>query len=676
MPALVYFIMKSVSKKYSISLRLGCILFYLLVLWQTLCQASFPACNGGYTPTTCCMQTEVTTWPEGQYPQYIQGTWASANGSYGGCGFQCVTGSIGEGAASGHVWGVSFPGLSGVISGQVNYEAYEQQTEAAGCQYSRFASNTFSVLKDINPPDIAVVSPAANTIVKLEDNLKGTIADDYQFQSITAGSYNLDFIAAAGKQSFDPGGILYHPGLFKSGTWEVPVGAVAHCTGLLEEITIAGNDSVGNTGQTSHSIYVDCAQPEIKILIPQPGALWQNMEAPVINGTANDDIGIDAIWLTIKDDIANRYWDGTKWVAGNTLLYIPGVSGKKLTAWEYNSLNKDILRSGTYTIKAYVKDKVGRKAESETSSAYRNRYYLGKKDFTAFGINVKTVKNDGLGTVENSFTTLSSENSVFIEAQLLPVRVGPYLNDKVKWTIVGVNSASGHPSAWWGNPSSFLVANPEVPAYSYPNGRNTQMGYRVFARVEQESGAVGSADKGIDQDKIDKCRQEYMDFKVGTINGGSLFVPARSEFSYFGESSGGNFSFSNLSGGDYPFSIVKSSLFEGLEALRTAIRALPGSDSKELSITGGYRNPQHNADISPRGAHDSRHQWGDAADLLVLDLGNSGGIKDWKKMADLACDSAGASYVERYSQSPTHLHLDFGPVRGDSTNNYCIGGNP
>lgn len=107
------------------------------------------------------------------------------------------------------------------------------------------------------------------------------------------------------------------------------------------------------------------------------------------------------------------------------------------------------------------------------------------------------------------------------------------------------------------------------------------MGYRVFARVEQESGSFESPGKDINQDVVDRCRQEYADFKVGKVVG-ELYFPNRNEFSYSGQSSGGCFSFSGLSGGDYPFSIVKQNLYEGLELLRAAIRALSGLENKEL----------------------------------------------------------------------------------------------
>ena len=378
------------------------------------------------------------------------------------------------------------------------------------------------------------------------------------------------------------------------------------------------------------------------------------MAAPIISGTASDDIGIDTIWLTIKDDIANRYWDGTKWAAGNTLLYVPGVFGKKLTAWEYNSLTKDVLRSGTYTIKAYVKDRVGRKADSDTSSAYRKRLYLGKKDFTAFGINVKTVKNDGLGTIENSFTTLPPENSIFIEAEILPVRVGPYLNDKVKWTIDGVNSASGNPSAWWGNPSAFLVANPEVPAY--PQGRGVAMEYGVYARVEQETGSVGSARKDIHQDELDQLRQEYVDLSKIANPERSAFV---NETTYVNP---GAFPFTN-SDSRINFGRYNWAMFTIAQNLQEIQYEYP----RIMETSSGYRNPIYN-DSLKNSAKDSPHIYGEAADI---DINTNA---EWLQLCNLAV-AAGAC-VEPHSIAPGWVHMGWLTISPQCKNTWPHGDVP
>ena len=548
----------------------------------------------------------------------------------------------------------------GVASGAVTYTA---NLQSETCEYPRTATSpTFSVLVDATPPQTSISFPPDGGIIKAEDNITGTVTDNYQLGSITGGSYIHSFLGT--RPAYDDGGTLYYENEFTDVPWAIPVSAVVPiCVDSLQQVTLWVADAVGNFEEVNHSMYVDCQAPLITIDEPT-GEGWTDPANPIIRGHATDDIAIDKVWLTIKDDIADRYWDGTEWVAGAALLYIPGVSDKRVTGWEYTGLSKDDLRSGNYTIRAHIKDKVGRLNSVEAGSEYKKRLYLGKKEFIAFDVNVKTVINDGRGTIPDSFTTAILENSIYIEAQITPPSAQTALSGNVRWTVAGMNSQSGTPPKIpGGNPSRFEV--PSIPAYPYPNGRRAAMGYRVFARVEQETGNLGSAEKDISQDDIDKCRQEYEDFKVGKYVG-KLYFPSRNEFSYSGQSPGGHFTFSNLSGGDYTFAIVKESLYEGLECIREQIQVLDGLGSKELTIVGGYRNPQHNYDIGKdpdqvSGAHDSPHQWGVAADIRWFDINGDGLIDttDFAKFDDIATEKCGAAWTESYADAKNHYHVNW-----------------
>lgn len=481
------------------------------------------------------------------------------------------------------MWGVTFPGLSGIISGQVNYAANLQQTAEAGCEYSRFASNHFSVLKDITPPVLIISYPADNAVVKIEDRITGTATDVYQLGTI--GRYSF----LGGLPGHDDGGILFYDrDDFRNASWELPVSDYGQCEDTLQEITLKAYDAVGNETEVKRSIYVDCFAPLVTIDEPAVGG-WTDPAQPVIKGHASDNIAIDKLWLTIKDEVGNRYWNGTEWVAGVALIYVPGVSDKKIAAWEYNGLTKDDLRSGNFTIRAHVKDKVGRISSVEAASPYKKRYYLGKKDFTVFDINVVTVVNDGRGTVPNSFTTLPLENSIFIESQIIPARVAPYLNGKVKWTVQGLNTPSGTPSEpVWGNPSRFKLAIPPVPAM--PFGREEPMGYRVFARVEQESGSLGSPGRSINQDTIDKCRQEYVDMRKTGEFGRIVFKTDPSDYNT------GN-----------------CGAYIMLPGTVTQFETLTGAVSFGLEIGSAYRNPVKNRSVG--GASESPHLYGRGIDV-------------------------------------------------------------
>ena len=326
---------------------------------------------------------------------------------------------------------------------------------------------------------------------------------------------------------------------------------------------------------------------------------WTDPSQPVIKGHASDDIALDKLWLTIKDETANRYWSGIEWVAGGALIYISGVSDKKVTGWEYTGLSKDDLRSGDFTIRAYVKDKAGRIGSVEAASPYKKRYYLGKKDFTAFGINVTTVVNDGWKTVPNSFTTLPLENSIYVESHILPARVAPYLNGSVKWTVQGLNTPSGTPSEpVWGNPSRFKVVVPPVPAYSA--GRGVAMGYGVYARVEQESGSVGSSRKDIYQDDIDQCRQEYVDMNKATKPDRPVFVADP-----------------NMSS-PYNQGVLPCGAYFILPSRIATFEALDNDVPFYIAVTwdGGYRNPRRN--FAAGGVRNSVHLYGDGLDIVPV----------------------------------------------------------
>jgi hypothetical protein len=82
-----------------------------------------------------------------------------------------------------------------------------------------------------------------------------------------------------------------------------------------------------------------------------------------------------------------------------------------------------------------------------------------------------------------------------------------------------------------------------------------------------------------------------------------------------------------------------------------------------IHVESAYRNPARNARVG--GKQDSRHQWGDAIDTKPNGYGAGctlgGGIGSgsvWEQLYN-ATWSAGASYVESYNESCTHVHGDY-----------------
>lgn len=620
------------------SVDLGRLLF--LSLLATVI-TSFPGLVMGvdcppYEPSFYCMETKVTVGSGGQYPRYIQKSPGSVGGHTEGAGFGCVTGGVGVCGWSGHDWSCSIT-AEGVAAGAVTYTA---NLQSETCEFPRTATSpTFSILVDATPPQTDISSPPDGEIVRVEDNITGTATDNYQLGAIMGGNYTYSFLGT--KPASDDGGTLYYnTDELRTAFWSVPVSAAAPVsTNTLQEITLYLWDAVGNTAEVKRSMYVDREAPSITIDDPSVGG-WTDPSQPVIKGHASDDIGIDKAWLIIKDESADRYWSGTAWVAGGALIYISGVSNKKIAGWEYAGLSKNDLRSGKFTMRAYVKDKVGRVGSVDATSVYKKRTYLGKKYFTAFKVDVKTVTNDGRGTVADSFTSLPFENSIYIESEISPARVAPYLNGNVRWAVEGVNSQSGRPAEpVGGNPSRFKVAIPPIPAW--PSGRPGPMGYRVFARVEQESGTLESINKNISQDEVDQCRQEYVDMN-------KLFKPMRTSFvneaSYLNP---GDFPFTNSSSkinyGQYQWAIF--TIGQNLQNIRNEYgRAMPTSS--------GYRNPVHNATVSKD--RNSPHVYGEAVDI---DISTSA---EWLALCGLAV--AGGACVEPHLLAPGWVHMGWPTV--------------
>lgn len=113
-------------------------------------------------------------------------------------------------------------------------------------------------------------------------------------------------------------------------------------------------------------------------------------------------------------------------------------------------------------------------------------------------------------------------------------------------------------------------------------------------------------------DELDRLRNEYI-----VAPKGPRPVPPRSAFSQ-GKGSP-NFSFAAMNTGDYSWAIISDRLLAALEGIRADI------GNKSLILTSGYRNPVAN-DSEPDSVPDSRHQYGDAADVTPTDLNGDGAI--------------------------------------------------
>src|SRR5262245_43638977 len=135
---------------------------------------------------------------------------------------------------------------------------------------------------------------------------------------------------------------------------------------------------------------------------------------------------------------------------------------------------------------------------------------------------------------------------------------------------------------------------------------------------------------------------------------GVNYTPACSEFSNGGGSE--HFTWLELNGGfglgnpHNPWGIVKNVLWLGLENTRA------NYGRGAITVQSGYRCPHGNANPQIGGATQSRHMWGDAADITSASQPWS--QAEWN-LLQAAAVAAGATFIEPYSQDPSHVHADW-----------------
>jgi hypothetical protein len=146
-------------------------------------------------------------------------------------------------------------------------------------------------------------------------------------------------------------------------------------------------------------------------------------------------------------------------------------------------------------------------------------------------------------------------------------------------------------------------------------------------------------------DERDTIIGEYATHGVG-------FTPFCEAFSTAGGSEHFSWGEWTTSGFHQPWAIAAPDIFVHLEDTRA------NYDRGALSITSGYRCPHKNALIG--GAPNSRHQYGDAADLVPLE--QSWSYDEWVLLGS-AAQQAGATFIEPWGSGPgqtdDHVHADW-----------------
>ena len=240
----------------------------------------------------------------------------------------------------------------------------------------------------------------------------------------------------------------------------------------------------------------------------------------------------------------------------------------------------------------------------------------------------------GLSNIEPEFDVLSSGVHT-IRCSGGATSINPDADITVAIFIYVQGSLIAFNSAWGYSPSVSVTGT--VPYADYARTVECYLEAPfVWAR------AVGTIQPQCGDDRTNIIEE----YRAGQV----AWTPSCGDFGTSGGSA--HFSWSELNrypgSGHPPFGIVKQVLWSGLESTRS------NYNRGGLVIDSGYRCPHGNAAVG--GAWQSRHMWGDAADMHSADhLWNRA---EWDLMQS-AARNAGASYIEPYEQDPTHLHADW-----------------
>ncbi|HEX5436130.1 MAG TPA: hypothetical protein VFW98_03150 [Gemmatimonadaceae bacterium] len=216
---------------------------------------------------------------------------------------------------------------------------------------------------------------------------------------------------------------------------------------------------------------------------------------------------------------------------------------------------------------------------------------------------------------QGSFTTLSSERTITMTATTVPAS----LADSVRWTVTDF-AADEVPAV---PPDSASLAQGATISWQVPKQNASRWGafkhpgtlpqkslaYVIGASVTDATGTtVHSTPDTVKQDEIDTMREEYIEL-------GRATVPTRTKF---GTATSTHFSATELNHADYSVYIAEPVLLTGLEALRAEMGVVLGQETA-LTVTSGYRNPVHHSIHEHARSHESRHQYGVAADIRITD---------------------------------------------------------
>jgi hypothetical protein len=215
----------------------------------------------------------------------------------------------------------------------------------------------------------------------------------------------------------------------------------------------------------------------------------------------------------------------------------------------------------------------------------------------------------------------------------------------VNWQVSGVNAVSGTPTPpQKGRYSEFYVRNP--PVNIIPKGRGAPMSYTVIPRIDYPDVYADDMlityysqdQRNITQDEIDQCRQEYVDMNKTTRPDRTIFV----DFNTYTGLGTINFPFLEINDGQYSWAIF---------TIAHKLQDVMNDFGLKMTVSSGYRNPVDNDTIKPTGKPNSRHIYGDAADI---DISSDA---EWLKLCNSAVKEGAC--IEPHSMAPGWVHMDW-----------------
>ena len=240
-----------------------------------------------------------------------------------------------------------------------------------------------------------------------------------------------------------------------------------------------------------------------------------------------------------------------------------------------------------------------------------------------------------------SFVT-NDRQSLHISADIR--NLAPCDGCRLKWTVTIPKYDLQHSVTNSSHSFNYNISLPLAPQ----GDRGTDLSPSLQIELLEGYSASDMLQIDVAQSELDILRQEYIDTQKRK-------VPARGEFVIGWRRRSKHFSCDEFNssrstkGEEYRW--ILCTILDNLERVQSAARV------PKMTINSGYRNPLRQIQIGS--APESRHLYGDAADMSLVDFDGNGKITmdDWLLVSKAAKQSGAC--VEPFRLTPTWIHMDW-----------------